>query len=112
MTAYLESLERLKREDVETLWPGHGSPQGGAVRRIDGLIAHRREREVKVLVALERTPRPLEELVPRVYADTSRELWPYAERSLLAHLIKLETEGRARREGERWAAGGSDARLA
>jgi glyoxylase-like metal-dependent hydrolase (beta-lactamase superfamily II)/8-oxo-dGTP pyrophosphatase MutT (NUDIX family) len=112
MAAYLESLERLKREDVETLWPGHGSPQGGAMRRIDGLIAHRREREVKVLVALERTPRPLEELVPRVYADTPRELWPYAERSLLAHLIKLETEGRARREGERWAAGGSDARLA
>ena len=40
--------------------------------------------------------------VPLAYADTKPDLWPYAERSLLAHLLKLEAEGRARREGERW----------
>ena len=103
MAAYLASLERLTREDIDTIFPGHGAPQGGAQRRIRGLIRHRLEREAKVLAALSSEPRPLAALVESAYADTTRELWPYAERSLLAHLLKLEAEGRAKREGERWA---------
>lgn len=102
MTQYLASLERLLREPVETLFPGHGSPQGAAERRIRGLIRHRREREAKVLAALDAEPRTLEELVERAYADTARELWKYAERSLLAHLLDLESRGAAARDGERW----------
>jgi len=39
-----------------------------------------------------------------VYEDTPRELWAFAERSLLAHLEKLEREGRAERAGEGWRA--------
>ena len=66
------------------------------------MIAHRREREAKVLAALDKTPRTLSELIARAYADTARELWSYAERSLLAHLLKLEREGRAARDGDRW----------
>ena len=102
MSAYVASLERLLEEPVESLFPGHGSPQGGAMRRIRWLIAHRLEREAKVLAALAREPAPLAALVERAYADTKRELWGYAERSLLAHLLKLEAEGRAARDGERW----------
>lgn len=102
MAEYLFSLERLMSEPVETLFPGHGSPQGGAMRRIAALIAHRREREAKVAAALSEKPESLAELVPRAYADTPHELWPYAERSLLAHLLKLEAEKRAVREGESW----------
>ena len=66
------------------------------------MIAHRLEREAKVLAALDDTPRAPAELVERVYTDTPRELWRYAERSLLAHLLKLERERKAVREGERW----------
>lgn len=102
MAAYLASLERLLAEPVETLFPGHGPPQGAAMRRIRGLIAHRMKREAQVLEALDVTPRPLGELVKRAYADTPHDLWPYAQRSLLAHLIKLESEHRARREGDAW----------
>jgi len=102
MSEYLESLERLLAEPIETLFPGHGSPQGGAHRRIRAMIAHRLEREAKVLAALEGTSRSLPELVARAYADTPRELWGYAERSLLAHLLKLEREHRATRDGDRW----------
>ena len=78
-----------------------------ALRRIRGLIAHRMEREAKVIAALGAEPRTLGELVERAYTDTPRELWPYAERSLLAHLLKLEAEGKAAREGERWRRGGA-----
>ena len=74
------------------------------LRRIQPLIAPRLERERKVLEALDREPRPLAALVERAYAETPRELWAYAERSLLAHLLKLEAEGRARGHGETWSA--------
>jgi len=102
MADYLASLERIASLGPVTLFPGHGSPQGAAVRRIRGLIAHRREREAKARAALAAEPRALAELVPLVYADTPPSMWPYAERSLLAHLMKLEREGGAARDGERW----------
>ena len=102
MGQYIGSLERLLAEPVETLFPAHGSPQGGAARRIRWLIEHRIMREGRVLDALDATPRSLAALVARAYADTPHEMWAYAERSLLAHLFKLEAEGIARCEGESW----------
>ncbi len=106
MRDYLASLERCAALEPATLWPAHGSPSGAAVRRIRALIEHRLLRERRVLAALGAEPRSLAELVPGVYDDTPRELWAWAERSLLAHLEKLAREGRARSEGERWAAAG------
>ena len=102
MAQYLASLERCAALEPETLFPAHGSPAGAAVRRIRALIEHRREREAKVLAALTAEPRSAAEIVPLVYDDTPREMWGWAERSLLAHLAKLEREGRAARAGDRW----------
>jgi glyoxylase-like metal-dependent hydrolase (beta-lactamase superfamily II)/8-oxo-dGTP pyrophosphatase MutT (NUDIX family) len=102
MGDYMRSLDRVLGLQAEVLFPGHGSPQGAVERRIRGLVAHRSEREQKVLAALSASPANLRGLVERVYDDTKPELWGYAERSLLAHLEKLEAEGRARREGESW----------
>ena len=107
MGDYLASLERLLDEPVTTLFPAHGSPQGAAKRRIRALIEHRRAREAKVVEALAAAPRPIAELLEHAYADTPRELWPWAERSLLAHLLKLERDGRAQRDGEAWRQVGS-----
>lgn len=105
MGQYLGSLERLAALGPLTLFPAHGSPQGAAVRRIRALVQHRREREAKVLAALALEPRSLADLLPVAYDDTPRELWPYAERSLLAHLLLLERGSRAARDGERWRLG-------
>ena len=105
MRAYIASLWRLLALPIDTLFPAHGSPQGAAERRIRGLIEHRLEREAKVSAALDFEPRTLRELVERAYADTPRELWGYAERSLLAHLMALKEDGRAEVEGERWRTG-------
>ena len=111
MGDYVRSLERLLGERLTTLFPGHGSPQGGPERRIRWLIQHRRERESKVRAALAAAPAgeggaTLAELVPLAYDDTPRTLWRYAERSLLAHLIDLERRGAASRDAaageERW----------
>ena len=100
MGDYVRSLERLLGVGATTLFPAHGSPQGGAERRIRALIAHRMQREEKVRAALSSAGAngaPLAELVPLAYDDTPRELWPYAERSLLAHLLDLERRGLAAR---------------
>lgn len=107
MQQYLASLERVAALRPETIFPAHGSPQGAAVRRIQQLITHRREREAKVLAALDAEPRTLRELVERAYTDTKPELWSYAERSLLAHLILLELEARVVRDGDRWQLAGA-----
>jgi glyoxylase-like metal-dependent hydrolase (beta-lactamase superfamily II)/8-oxo-dGTP pyrophosphatase MutT (NUDIX family) len=104
MRDYLGSLERCAALGAETLFPAHGSPSGAAVRRIRALIAHRMEREGKVVAALGETARTLGELLPAVYDDTPRELWTWARRSLLAHLEKLERDGRAMRAGDAWRA--------
>ncbi len=102
LVPYLASLERLLAEPVETLFPAHGSPQGAAPQRIRWLIQHRLRRERLVLEALGAELQELPALVERVYTDTPGELWAYAERTLLAHLLKLEADRRVVREGERW----------
>ena len=71
------------------------------------MIAHRLKREQKVAAALaQRGPATVEELVPLAYDDASPKLHPIAARSLHAHLIKLEREGRAEEAGGRWGATG------
>lgn len=104
MAMYLASLERLRARPERTLLPAHGPmiPDGHA--KLTEYLSHRQLREAKVLAALRGEPRSLAELVAEVYSDTPRALWPLAERSLLAHLVKLAREHRAIDEGGgRWS---------
>jgi len=105
MSAYLASLERMRALAPSSLLPAHGPVIADADGKLRAYIAHRLMREGKVADALAATPgaRPAD-LVPRAYDDTPRPLWGLAERSLVAHLVKLEADGRARRDGERWSA--------
>jgi glyoxylase-like metal-dependent hydrolase (beta-lactamase superfamily II) len=105
MRVYLDSLARLKRETdggATTLLPAHGPPilDGGA--RLDFYVAHRLEREARVLAALGDVPKTATELVPAAYPDVAPAVYPLAARSLLAHLVKLEHEGRARSVDGKW----------
>jgi len=102
MTDYVASLEKLLALPVRSIFPAHGSPAGAAQRRIRALIAHRRERRERVLGALAAAPRTTAELLPLAYPDVRPELWRWAERSLLAHLVELERQGHAARAGEGW----------
>jgi hypothetical protein len=52
-------------------------------------------REQQVLAGLRDGRRTPEEMVEEIYADQPSELHSLAARSVLAHLLKLETEGRA-----------------
>ncbi len=103
MTHYLRSLERVKACRPAALLPGHGEKIEDAVRVIDWIIGHRLEREAKVLAAMSANPDSTAgELVPAVYTDVPEKLHAWAERSLLAHLMKLRDDGVATSAGERW----------
>jgi glyoxylase-like metal-dependent hydrolase (beta-lactamase superfamily II)/8-oxo-dGTP pyrophosphatase MutT (NUDIX family) len=109
MGAYFDSLGALLAEDVAYVAPGHGFLMDRLPEVVDRLIIHRRERENKILHALRALgPAAVEDLVPTVYNDTPPARHAVAARSLLAHLIKLEAEGRARKVAdERWAEAGT-----
>ncbi len=99
MQVYLQSLARLQREPVTRIAPGHGTVIEDAQAEVTRLIAHRLQREAKVVERLRRAGRvTLDVLVASVYDDVDPRLHPVAKGSLLAHLLKLEAEGRAARD--------------
>jgi glyoxylase-like metal-dependent hydrolase (beta-lactamase superfamily II) len=96
MAAYIASLDRLRARSATLLLPAHGPPIADGAGKLTEYLAHRRMREERVLAALGDAPRLPRELLETAYADTPRTLWPLAERSLRAHLVKLVREGRVR----------------
>ena len=103
MKVYLQSLQDLLSLDLEWLAPGHGFLVAQPHQVVRQLVAHRLAREAKVVAALEAVGEArVEELVTAVYRDVDPKLHGMAQRSLLAHLIKLQEEGRAREEGGLW----------
>lgn len=106
MAHYMASLAKLSARDHALYLPGHGPPLPNPAPFVAALAVHRREREAKVLDALREARRATAlELVPAAYGPTlEQRLVPAAARSLLAHLIKLEAEGAALRDGEAFEA--------
>lgn len=103
MKHYLQSLSKVKDLRPVALVPGHGELIHDPDRAIDWIIDHRLEREAKVVAALEENPGLTSmELVPHVYKDVDKRLYGLAERSLLAHLLKLEDDHVATCNGKRW----------
>jgi glyoxylase-like metal-dependent hydrolase (beta-lactamase superfamily II)/8-oxo-dGTP pyrophosphatase MutT (NUDIX family) len=103
MRAYLQSLERLLGEDLAIIAPGHGYLIGAPHKEVRRLIAHRLNRERKVVAALAKLEHPsLEEMLPLVYDDVPERIHRVAARSLTAHLEKLVAEGAVRLEESRY----------
>ena len=107
MADYIASLRRLLDHDVKVVAPGHGELIPDCRGEVEKLVRHRLMREAKVASALDSVPRSLDGLVVTVYDDVDPVMHEWAKLSLLAHLIKLEGEGRTLKskvEGvEHWA---------
>ncbi len=108
MGQYLAALERLQTLDLTAIAPAHGRILCEPQRLLAAIVTHRRQREAKVLMALQRaghgTP---ETLVADVYADTPAFLHLAARLSLQAHLIHLVEKGQAVFEDGTWHALGT-----
>jgi endoribonuclease LACTB2 len=99
---YLASLERVIALEPARLLPAHGDPIDDPLPLLRKYLAHRAEREAQVVAGLRAGARTIDALVTAIYRGLSAALVPMARESVLAHLIKLEEEGRARRIGDEW----------
>ena len=95
MADYLESLDRLDalcaQHAVEFILPAHGYVLGDAPQAIAQLKAHRLKREARVLAAMQARPdAPMDEWVALAYDDVPPRMWPVAQRSLLAHVQRIQ----------------------
>jgi glyoxylase-like metal-dependent hydrolase (beta-lactamase superfamily II) len=99
LVAYLRSLRVMAELRPRTIYPGHGPVVLNAGGKLDEYLAHREERERQVLSALAGGPRSVAELVEAIYAGHPAEIRPLAARSVVAHLMKLEGEGRVDHTG-------------
>lgn len=86
---YVASLERVRGLAPSRILPGHGPEVARAGEKIEEYLAHRREREARVVAALDSGARSLDEVVESAYADVPPPMRPYAELSAKAHLLKL-----------------------
>jgi glyoxylase-like metal-dependent hydrolase (beta-lactamase superfamily II) len=107
LTLYLRSLGRMAGLRPRTIYPGHGPAVWNAPAKLDEYLQHRATREEQIVDALRPGPLPVAKVVPGIYAEYPEELHQVAARSVLAHLIKLEREGRVVRSGA-----GDEARFA
>jgi glyoxylase-like metal-dependent hydrolase (beta-lactamase superfamily II) len=91
---YMESLRRLQDLDLTVLYPGHGPEVHDPQAKIAEYIAHRQEREDRLVAALERGERSRAALLDEVWDDVPQQLRGAAAIAMQAHLEKLEEEGR------------------
>ena len=94
LSAYLDSLRRLRALELEVLCPGHGPYVWDPSAKLDEYIAHRLDRERRLLAALESGLRTEEELLDAAWSEVPESLRPAARLTLEAHLEKLCLEGR------------------
>ena len=93
MRDYLNSLEKMKNlPNLRFLCGSHGAAVFDAQGKIESYIAHRLERERKILQAIESGAQTRREIVEKVYTDISPDLWNLAEKSVEAHLEKIKEE--------------------
>jgi glyoxylase-like metal-dependent hydrolase (beta-lactamase superfamily II) len=102
MAAYLRSLRLVRALDPNRLFPGHGAVIEEPAAAIDQYLRHRAERESQVLQALaagESTPAGI---AARIYGGLTSSLQAAAVDTVLAHLVKLEGEGRVLKTAQGW----------
>lgn len=101
MSDYVASLHHLLTYDIHRLAPAHGHLIADAPGVVQEIIDHRMARENKVVAGLKNNPNvSINELLTQVYADVNPGLHRFAKMSLWAHLLKLEKERKAVKQGD------------
>ena len=92
---YLDGLRRLRGLGLERLHPGHGPEVADADAKLDEYLAHRLERERRIVAALDAGVRGEDALIDAAWDGVPDGLQLAARWTLQAHLDKLRAEGRA-----------------
>jgi glyoxylase-like metal-dependent hydrolase (beta-lactamase superfamily II) len=102
LAEYLLSLERMLKLSPARALPAHGPVIEDPSALIHHYFDHRKQREQQVLDALAGGAATVEAIAARIYPRISSELLPMAQESVLAHLMKLETEVLVIRDRDHW----------
>jgi glyoxylase-like metal-dependent hydrolase (beta-lactamase superfamily II)/8-oxo-dGTP pyrophosphatase MutT (NUDIX family) len=98
MRAYLQSLERMRAlPNLSVIFGGHGPAIANPDARLNEYIAHRLDREQKILQAVRNGAATSGDIVAQVYTDVSPKAHAMAERAVLAHLEKLIEDNQVRK---------------
>jgi glyoxylase-like metal-dependent hydrolase (beta-lactamase superfamily II) len=98
---YLDSLRRVRALRPRRAFPGHGPIIEDPVALVDEYLQHRAEREDQIIGALSAGLATPDAIARRVYGELG-VLARAAADSVLAHLVKLEEDGRARCDDGAW----------
>ena len=105
LSQYLASLRRVQALAPARMLPAHGEAIDDPQAVLRTYLEHRRRREEQIVAALRAGVRRPEAIVDRLYDGLPATLTGMARESVVAHLIKLRDEGRARSDGHEWELG-------
>jgi|AntDeeMinimDraft_5_1070356.scaffolds.fasta_scaffold12935_1 Zn-dependent hydrolases, including glyoxylases len=101
MSAYLDSLARLRQLPVERIAPGHGRMLDEAPAVLAQIVDHRLAREAQVRAALaEHAHVTADAIAERLYPDLDPRLRGMAAAQVESHLQRLAELGEARTQDE------------
>jgi glyoxylase-like metal-dependent hydrolase (beta-lactamase superfamily II) len=103
LRAYLDSLHRVRALRPRRLLPGHGPEIDDPAAAIARYLDHRARRDEQVLGSLREGCRTPEEIAARIYRALDPAIRAAAIDTVLAHLVKLEGEGRVARIADGWS---------
>lgn len=104
MADYFASLRLLLDRTDDAFLPGHGPLLPEPRKLVREMLTHRTMREQAIQRKLSSGPANTYVLMDTLYSQVHPRLRRAAERNVLAHLLKLESEGKVRRDGEQWRA--------
>lgn len=96
MTEYMKSLQRIKNMPLKMILPGHGPVVRNPKAKIEEYITHRILREIQIFKHLEDGPRSIPDMAEDIYADMHPALRKAGRLQVLAHLLKMEADGRVK----------------
>ncbi len=102
MRAYVDSLRLMLARPHRLYLCGHGPAVPDPHSHVRGLLANRIRRERALAAAVARAPGATDALADRLYPKLDPMLRRAAERTVLAHLLKMEAEGLVARDGAIW----------
>ena len=104
MRDYFASLNLLLSREDDVYLPGHGPALREPRDLVRAMLTHRVIREQAIARKLTGGSFDTHTIMDALYSQLNPRLRKAAERNVLAHLLKMEIEGKALREGELWRA--------
>ncbi len=102
MKDYFDSLNLLLKRDDDVFLPGHGPALRDPRSLVGEMLTHRKIREQAISRKLQDGPATPYQLMDALYSQIDPRLRRAAERNVIAHLLKMEIEGKAVLDGELW----------